>query len=218
MFWYSKTGVNLLSFLITLIIFVISFYVEDVAFFRDVFFKKTVKISISTNTISEENNEMISKEKLKVEENENIISEEDLEAKELASYEWGIEIPTIDLLAPIEEGTSNAIMEQAVGHFEETASMVGNIGLAAHNRGYRNNYFARLKELKPGDLIYYKRLEEKRVYAVIQTNIIKDDDWSYLQDTKDNRLTLITCVENQPEYRRCVQAIEYRKEEIDEEY
>ena len=38
--------------------------------------------------------------------------------------------------------------------------------------------------------------------------IIKDTDWSYLQETKENKLTLITCVENEPKYRRCIQAIE----------
>ena len=38
--------------------------------------------------------------------------------------------------------------------------------------------------------------------------IISEEDWSYLKETEDNRITLITCVENQPKYRRCIQAIE----------
>ena len=42
--------------------------------------------------------------------------------------------------------------------------------------------------------------------------IIKDTEWKYLKNTEDNRLTLITCVENQPEYRRCVQAVEKEEE------
>ena len=29
-----------------------------------------------------------------------------------------------------------------------------------------------------------------------------------LKETEENMLTLITCVENQPEYRRCIQAVE----------
>ena len=45
----------------------------------------------------------------------------------------------------------------------------GNVGLAAHNRGYKNNYFENLKQLKEGDKIYminegtdvgYIRIEE----------------------------------------------------------
>ena len=43
--------------------------------------------------------------------------------------------------------------------------------------------------------------------------IIKDTEWEYLDNTEENMLTLITCVENEPEYRRCVQAVE-KEEEI----
>ena len=38
--------------------------------------------------------------------------------------------------------------------------------------------------------------------------VIKDTDWSYLEATDDNRITLITCEENRENYRRCIQAIE----------
>ena len=39
-------------------------------------------------------------------------------------------------------------MLEYVGHFENTNLLNGNVGLAAHNRGYPINYFARLKELE----------------------------------------------------------------------
>ena len=58
---------------------------------------------------------------------------------------WQIEIPKINLKAPISEGTSQEIMLNYVGHFENTSIWNGNIGLAAHNRGYPINYFAKLK-------------------------------------------------------------------------
>ena len=38
--------------------------------------------------------------------------------------------------------------------------------------------------------------------------IIKDTNWNYLKNTEKNKITLITCIENEPEYRRCIQAIE----------
>ena len=38
--------------------------------------------------------------------------------------------------------------------------------------------------------------------------IIDETDWSYLQETEDNRLTLITCVKGQSDKRLCVQAVE----------
>lgn len=120
---------------------------------------------------------------------------------------WQIEIPKINLIAPIAEGTSENIMNEYVGHFEETPKNRGNIGLAAHNRGYKVNYFSNLKLLEKGDLIIYSYKGEISKYSVNETGIIKDTDWSKLEKTKEDKLTLITCLENKPEYRRYVQAI-----------
>ena len=136
-------------------------------------------------------------------------TEENQDEKEI----WQIEIPKISLIANIADGTTKEILNQYVGHFEETQKENGNIGLAAHNRGYEVNYFQDLKLLKKGDEIKYKYNEFEKIYEVEKCRIIKDTDWEYLESTEDNRLTLITCVENQPEYRRCVQAVE-KEEEI----
>ncbi len=99
-------------------------------------------------------------------------------------------------------------MDKYIAHFEETSKNLGNIGLAAHNRGYENNYFEKLKQLKEGDIIIYTYQENKREYEVMNHKIIKDTDWTSLEQTKENIITLITCVENQPEYRRCIQGKE----------
>jgi len=40
--------------------------------------------------------------------------------------------------------------------------------------------------------------------------IIYETDWSMIENTEDNRITLITCVENREEYRLCVQAKEIK--------
>ena len=56
---------------------------------------------------------------------------------------WQIKIPKINLIAPISEGTSQEVMLEYVGHFENTSKWEGNIGLAAHNRGYPINYFSK---------------------------------------------------------------------------
>ncbi len=120
---------------------------------------------------------------------------------------WQIQIPKINLIANISEGTTNEILNEFVGHFEETAKDNGNIGLAGHNRGYKVNYFENLKDLNKGDEIIYLYNGVQRKYVVDSNSIIKDTDWSKLENTTDNRITLITCVENQPEYRRCIQGI-----------
>mgnify|MGYP000345637288 CR=1 FL=1 len=64
-------------------------------------------------------------------------------------------------------------MLEYVGHFENTNLLNGNVGLAAHNRGYPINYFARLKELEFGDEIIYKQGYETKKYVVNNITIYK---------------------------------------------
>lgn len=125
---------------------------------------------------------------------------------------WQVEIPKINLIAPIAEGTSQEVMLEFVGHFENTSKWEENVGLAAHNRGYPINYFSRLKELKVGDKIIYRTEFGTKTYSVKTIKTIEDTDWSYLQETKDNRITLITCVENKPTKRLCIQGTEIKEE------
>lgn len=137
-----------------------------------------------------------------------IMNESSLSQTEEKEEIWQIEIPKISVKAPISEGTTKEILNQYVGHFQTTAKENGNIGLAAHNRGYEVNYFQDLKLLKEGDEIIYQHNDFRKTYEVKKIRIIKDTEWTYLEETEENQLTLITCVENQPEYRRCIQAIE----------
>ena len=142
--------------------------------------------------------------------NEEIKPKEYKETKESYLNEniWQIEIPKIDLVAPINEGTSQEVMLEYVGHFENTQVLNGNVGLAAHNRGFPINYFANIKKLQVGDEILYKTNYGNKVYKVSLITIIKDTDWSYLEQTDKNTITLITCVENKPNNRLCIQGIE----------
>jgi len=122
--------------------------------------------------------------------------------------EWKIEIPAISLVANISEGTDEETLNKFVGHFTLTPKDDGNVGLAAHNRGYQVNYFENLKKLKGGEKIVYTYGNFKKTYEVNKNIKISDTDWSYLENSNENKITLITCIENEPEYRRCVQAIE----------
>lgn len=175
-----------------------------------------IQIFISQFKIETEINENIMEENEEFIEVTNFEQIQALEAEKEESKEkeiWQIEIPNISLIANIAEGTTKEILNQYVGHFKETQKENGNIGLAAHNRGYEVNYFQNLKLLKEGDEIKYKHNEFEKIYEVEKNRIIKDTDWGYLENTEENRLTLITCVENEPEYRRCIQAVE-KEEEI----
>lgn len=154
--------------------------------------------------------------KIEFNKNENIINETICEENQITfnitkkelDDEWKIEIPKINLSAKIKEGTDEKTLNEYVGHFEETNKINGNIGLAAHNRGYKVNYFNRLKELEKGDLIYYKYKNIELIFEVQEERIIKDTDWSVLEKNENNYLTLITCLENVPEKRRCIIAKE----------
>lgn len=123
-------------------------------------------------------------------------------------YGWRIIISKINLNAPIVEGTNKENLRRGVGHFEQSSKWDGNICLAAHNRGYKYNYFQELKYLEKGDIILYQTDKGIKKYSVIYKDRIKETDLSRLEDTKENFITLITCAENMPEYRICVQAKE----------
>lgn len=183
----------------------ISIIVIIIFFFLTNYSSKT----ISFNIVASNNVNNLNLDKFQ----ENIIIEKNSEDRLIKNKdEWKIEIPRIELVAKISEGTSPEILDYYVGHFEETMIWDGNVGLAAHNRGYNVNYFEKIKELETGDEILYIHNENIRKYIVKEREIIKETDWSYLEETEDNRLTLITCVEDLPEYRRCIQAIEYKEE------
>ena len=166
----------------------------------------TIQININQHTIRIEKNENMMRQEAK-QETENLV-ENTTEKSEI----WQIEIPKISLIANIAEGTTKEVLEQYVGHFEQTQKENGNIGLAAHNRGYKVNYFEKLKLLKEGDEIKYKYNDIEKIYEVEKCRIIRDTEWEYLENTEENMLTLITCVENEPEYRRCIQAVEKEEE------
>ena len=79
--------------------------------------------------------------------------------------------------------------------------------LAGHNS---NKLLANLKNVKEGDLIKYSSCLGNKEYKVSHIEQIEETDWSYLEDTEDNRLTIITCVKGQKNLRLCVQAKEVK--------
>ena len=110
--------------------------------------------------------------------------------------------------APIRESVELSTLSQTIGHFPSTSIYEGNIGLASHNSGDKGDFFKNLNKINIGSEIYYQTNYGTKRYVVTIKTVINDDDWSYLQETEDNRITLITCVKGQPEKRLCVQAVE----------
>lgn len=116
-----------------------------------------------------------------------------------------LEIPSINLKLSIAEGIENDVLSKYVGHFPSTALINGNVGLAGHNT---KEFFANLKKLKKGDEIVYNFILGTKVYTVDTIVEIQEEDWSYLEDTEDNRITIITCISNKKDKRLCIQAVE----------
>lgn len=191
---FSHKNILLISFIISILIFI---------FFNQIFFK-------NQNKFFENSLEKIIPDNIEIElktPNSTVAISEQYQNNIDTQKIWQIEIPKINLVAPIAEGTSANIMNEYVGHFEETPKNKGNIGLAAHNRGYKVNYFQDLKLLQKGDLIIYTYNGEISKYSVNELGIIKDTDWSKLESSSQDKLTLITCLEDEPEYRRYIQAV-----------
>ena len=110
--------------------------------------------------------------------------------------------------APIKEGTELSILSEAIGHFKSTSIYSGNVGLASHNSGGKGDYFKNLKNIKIGSEIYYESQYGVKRYIVDTKEIIEETDFTYLENSDENKITLITCVAGQRNKRLCVQAKE----------
>jgi len=101
-----------------------------------------VFILLGINTIEGKTNVSLAKEIQSIEVEE-IPKDEIIEYTLNDEFEdnWYIEIPKINLVAPISEGTTQEVMNKYVGHFENTNVWEGNIGLAAHNRRISSKLF-----------------------------------------------------------------------------
>lgn len=119
-----------------------------------------------------------------------------------------LKIKKINLDGPIKEGSSSKVLKDYIGHIEETPIYNGNVCLAAHNRGNKYSYFSRINELIEGDEIIYNTDIYTKHYKVTDIQEIDETDWKMLEDSSENKITLITCIKNKKDKRLCVQAVE----------
>ena len=120
-----------------------------------------------------------------------------------------VSIKRIGLSAKVYEGATDASMAKGAGHYTGSGLYDGNIGLFGHNRG-SHAYFGKLKNAKVGDSVTYTTNQGTRTYKVTFVGTIASTDYSYLNEMGDNRITMITCIADQPSLRLCVQATEIR--------
>ena len=118
-----------------------------------------------------------------------------------------IKIDKISFEGLIYEGTSLDTLAKGVGHFESSPYLDGNVCLAAHNT---NKFWAKLHTIENGDKITYTSFLGTKEYVVNNVTQISETDWTLLENTNENYLTLITCVKGKPSLRLAVQAIEVK--------
>ena len=118
-----------------------------------------------------------------------------------------LKIPTIGLTVKVYQGTDSAALKKGAGHFANTSIWDGNVCFAGHNRGV-NNHFGKIHTLEPGDTVTLTTKLGTRTYSVVSVEKVSVNDSSGTAATTDNRITLYTCVMNQPEYRWKVTALE----------
>ena len=118
-----------------------------------------------------------------------------------------LKIPSLNINMKVWEGETSTSMAKGLGHYSSTSGWDGNVGICGHNRGAKYT-IGSIKNLKAGDTITYTTIYGTRTYEVVLVKTISSSDWSYLQATTDNRITITTCLANQPSKRVCVQAVE----------
>jgi sortase A len=102
-----------------------------------------------------------------------------------------LRIPSVKLVVPVFEGTSEENLNRGAGRIEGTAHIgeLGNIGIAAH----RDGFFRALKDIRVGSVLQLERLDGTDTYRIVATAIVDPSDVSVLAATPKNAITLVTC-------------------------
>ena len=109
-----------------------------------------------------------------------------------------IEIPSIGVSLPIYHGTSDGVLQHAVGHLDWTSLPVGGASTHCVLSGHRGlpsaKLFTDLDRVTTGDTFSLRVLDEVLTYEVDQILIVEPEDVSALsiEDGKD-LCTLVTC-------------------------
>lgn len=111
------------------------------------------------------------------------------------------------------EGISDNDLKSNICHFPNTATFNGNICIAAHNYSIpSSDLFKNLQNIHIGSIIEYKNEYASRKYKVSYIDKISETDLSVLENTSENIITMITCVNDRKDIRLCVKAIEIKEE------
>ena len=102
-----------------------------------------------------------------------------------------LRIPKIQLEVAVLPGTTEFVLNRAVGHIEDTAlpGTDGNAGIAGH----RDGFFRGLKDIAIGEAIDLETVDGRTTYRVERIWTVLPQDVWVLDPTPARSLTLVTC-------------------------
>jgi sortase A len=109
-----------------------------------------------------------------------------------------LEIESIGIRYPVVEGCSSSVLNKAIGHISETATIggTGNCVLCGHNGSRYGEFFTQLNQVKTGDVVTL--LDTDGVlhsYEVTESFVVGPYDNSIKTQGDTEELTLFTCAE-----------------------
>ena len=109
-----------------------------------------------------------------------------------------VEIPEIDVTLPIYHGTSEEVLQTAIGHIEGSSLPVGGESTHCVISGHRGlpsaRLFTDLDQITEGDIFQLHVLDETLTYEVDQISVVEPDDVSLLAiEEGEDLCTLVTC-------------------------
>ncbi|MBR4205990.1 MAG: class C sortase [Clostridia bacterium] len=173
---------------------VIAHYAEDIANLDEDRYLKLLEVAREWNR-KLANHEIIERMKLNEQEEAEYNAVLDPSGTGMIGY---IEIPSIDCFLGIYHGTSEAVLQIAVGHLEWSSLPVGGESTHSVISGHRGlpsaKLFTNLDKLRVGDEFDIYVLGETYRYSVDQIKIVEPQDLSLLQVVEnEDYCTLVTC-------------------------
>lgn len=109
-----------------------------------------------------------------------------------------VEIPKIDVHLPVYHGTNDDVLNNGLGHIEQTSLPIGGLGTNSVITGHRGlptaKMFRNLDKMEVGDEFYIHSLDEVLAYKVFDVVIVPPNDIERLKIEEDQDIvTLITC-------------------------
>lgn len=109
-----------------------------------------------------------------------------------------LEIPKLNISLPVYHGTSEAVLQVAVGHIAGSSLPTGEEGTHCVLSGHRGvpsaKLFTNLDEMKEGDVFVVHVLNQTLTYEVGQIRVVEPEDLSALEiEEGKNLCTLVTC-------------------------